>query len=230
MPHCVWHRIEAAYAVPHRRRACGGIFSYYSIIGKNLQQLCLGQFLGGIVQNCRHSGLFRVCALAFGKLYCHFFYIFRVRPALFALEQLLGFLPALLLRPLSSGSASCPYLALLPLNGLWIFMLRAGQPLQCYRAAVKPILADTATASSFGGRTSGHFSGGSSRCGYRWTHRGSSRHRQTRPAPGLFQLGLRRAGRHRHAGAAFHHQGGHFQHILPAVPFVKCQQHIAADA
>ena len=81
-------------AVPDRRRTRGGIFCYYSIIGKNLQQLLLGQFLGGIVQNCRHSGLFRVCAPAPGKFYSHFFYIFRVRPALFAqagLDQLLGF-------------------------------------------------------------------------------------------------------------------------------------------
>ena len=81
-------------AVPDRRRTCGGIFCYYSIIGKNLQQLLLGQFLGGIVQNCRHSGLFRGWAPAPGKFYSHFFYIFRVRPALFAqagLDQLLGF-------------------------------------------------------------------------------------------------------------------------------------------
>ena len=32
------------------------------------------------------------------------------------------------------------------------------------------------------------------------------------------------------AGAALDDEGCHFQHILPAVPFLKRQQHVAADA
>ena len=39
--------------MPHRRRALGGIFSYYSIVSKNLQHLCLGQFFRAVVQKCR---------------------------------------------------------------------------------------------------------------------------------------------------------------------------------
>ena len=39
--------------MPHRRRALGGIFSYYSIVSKNLQYLCLGQFFRAVVQKCR---------------------------------------------------------------------------------------------------------------------------------------------------------------------------------
>ena len=50
-------------------------------------------------------------------------------------------------------------------------------------------------------------------------------------APGLFQFcGGGVQGGLIGAGAALDDEGSHFQHILPAVPFLKRQQHIAADA
>ena len=81
--------------VPDGGRARRGIFCYYSIVGKNLQQFRPGQFLGAVVQIGRHSRFFGVCAPALRQPDCHFFYIFGVRPASGAqarFDQTFGFL------------------------------------------------------------------------------------------------------------------------------------------